>query len=374
MAQRVGVAMVGVHRAAGFFKAFQLHPDTAIVALCDTNADALAEAGKAANSDRLYTDYEQMLDEVHPDAVLISTPMQLHATQAIAALQRGIHVMSEVTAGVSLDECRALVETARKSAAIYMMAENYCYEKQNVLVREMIRRGVFGEVYYAEGEYIHCDKALQERTPWRRIWHTGIDGITYPTHSLGPILQWMAGDRVARLCCEGSGHHYRDSQSKVYENSDSCVMLCKMVSGGLVKIRVDLLSERPHAMRNYSVQGTSGSYESSRNGQSWENNRVWLAERSPERNKWDDLSLYEAEFLPDIWRNPPEAALRAGHGGGDYFVAMDFADAILGRKPAPIGIDAAMDMTLPGLLSQQSILQNGDWLDVPDSRQWGATT
>jgi hypothetical protein len=66
--------------------------------------------------------------------------------------------------------------------------------------------------------------------------------------------------------------------------------------------------------------------------------------------------------------------VRAGHGGGDYFVAVDFADAILGRKPVPIGIHQAMDMTLPGLVSQQSILQNGDWLDVPDSRQWGHTT
>ena len=30
----------------------------------------------------------------------------------------------------------------------------------------------------------------------------------------------------------------------------------------------------------------------------------------------------------------------------------------------------AMDMTLPGLVSQQSIAQNGQWLDVPDSRSW----
>lgn len=35
-----------------------------------------------------------------------------------------------------------------------------------------------------------------------------------------------------------------------------------------------------------------------------------------------------------------------------------------------IGIHEAMDMTLPGLVSQQSIRENGQWLDGPDSRNW----
>jgi hypothetical protein len=38
--------------------------------------------------------------------------------------------------------------------------------------------------------------------------------------------------------------------------------------------------------------------------------------------------------------------------------------------PCPIGIHEAMDMTLPGLISQKSILEGGAWMAVPDSRQW----
>ena len=34
------------------------------------------------------------------------------------------------------------------------------------------------------------------------------------------------------------------------------------------------------------------------------------------------------------------------------------------------GIDVAMDMTLPGLMSQQSIAQGSSWAAVPDSRNW----
>ncbi|MBA4387735.1 MAG: hypothetical protein C0404_07120 [Verrucomicrobia bacterium] len=38
--------------------------------------------------------------------------------------------------------------------------------------------------------------------------------------------------------------------------------------------------------------------------------------------------------------------------------------------PKAAGIHEAMDMTLPGLVSQESILQGGKWLPVPDSRKW----
>jgi len=86
MGKDIHVAFVGVHRASSFFKAFQVHPDTAIVALCDVNRETLAEVGRAVGVTQLYTAYEKMLDEVRPDAVVIATPMQFHAPQAIAAL------------------------------------------------------------------------------------------------------------------------------------------------------------------------------------------------------------------------------------------------------------------------------------------------
>ena len=52
------------------------------------------------------------------------------------------------------------------------------------------------------------------------------------------------------------------------------------------------------------------------------------------------------------------------------FEVMDFVDAVQGRKPPTVDIHAAMDMTLPGLVSQESIRCGGEWLTVPDSREW----
>jgi predicted dehydrogenase len=362
------IGIVGaVGRGASFRAPFDAHAATEIHAICDIQEDALDEAAHTLGASETYTDYEAMLDKSGVDAVVIGTPMQFHASQAIMALERDIHVLCEVTAGVSIEECRALVAAANRSNAVYMMAENYTYMRPNVLVRALARRGLFGATYYAEGEYLHELKELNEITRWRRTWQTGIDGLTYPTHSLGPLLQWM-DDRVVRVACEGSGHHYCDPRGDFYENEDSVVMLAKTTRDGLIKIRVDMLSNRPHAMTNYQLQGTEGCYESARSA--LEPNKIWLKELSPDPNTWMRLEELEDEYLPEMWRRPPEAALKAGHGGGDYFEVLDFVNAILGHAPCPIGIHEAMDMTLPGLVSQDSIAQQGVWLDVPDSRDW----
>ncbi|MCL5998561.1 MAG: Gfo/Idh/MocA family oxidoreductase [Chloroflexi bacterium] len=338
-----------------------------IHAVCDTNPQRLDAAAAQFGADQKYTDFGEMLAESNLDAVIIGTPMYLHAEQSIQALERGVHVMSEVTAAVSLQECRRLVQACKQSGAAYMLAENCNYMKPNVIVKEMVTAGLFGQTYYAEGEYLHELKELNELTPWRRRWQTGVNGVTYGTHNLGPILQWMPGDRIIAVCCAGSGHHYRDPRGALYENEDTCVMLCKLASGGLAQVRVDMLSNRPYGL-TFKLQGTTGAYESAReHGQP---DRVWLQARTRERERWIALDDFEDEFLPPWWKQHAPAALRSGHDGSDYYILLAFLETIAGRRPCPIGIHEAMDMTLPGLISQQSILQNGVWLEVPDTRIW----
>jgi len=353
-------------RGASFFSAISGNPHARVEALCDLNEPGLADTAARVGVAQTYTDCAQMLDEAGLDAVIIGTPMPLHASQAVMALERGVHVMSEVPACVSVDEARQLVAAVRESGATYMMAENYCYMRPNVLVKAIARAGLFGEMYFGEGEYLHELKGLNEITTWRRKWQTGINGCTYPTHSLGPVLQWM-DERVTSVMCTGSGHHYRDPRGDEYENEDSITMLCRTSGGGLIQIRVDMLSNRPHNMTYYSLQGTKGCYEAARG--LGDQPKIWLADRS-ERVEWLPLESLAEEFLPQEWLHPTEAQLQAGHGGGDYLEVQDFVRSIRESTPPPIGIHEALDMTLPGLISQRSIAQGGAWLDVPNSRDW----
>lgn len=367
--EKLNIGIVGAcGRGASFKAACDAVHGVRIHAVCDVNAEDLPAAATRLGASEQYSDLDEMLASSELDAAIIGTPMHLHVPHSIAALESGLHVLCEVPAGVSIDECRRLVHVCDRRNRVYMMAENYTYRQPNVIVRELVRRGLFGTPYYAEGEYLHELKHMNEyQTPWRRRWQTGIDGITYGTHSLGPILQWMPGDRVSRVCCEGTGVRHTDHTGEPYCQASS-TMLCKTEQGALIKIRVDMLSDRPHAMTNYQLQGTDGAYESAR--AAGERNRVWLRERSTDPNTWTDLDELKDEFLPDFWKSGMEQAQKTGHGGGDYFEVLDFIDAITGTRPCPIGLHEAMDMTLPGLCSQESIRQDGTWIHVPDSRAW----
>lgn len=361
----IKVGLVG-RRGGAFVQALKAIPEAELVAMCDLDENVLRMAVERYGVRRTYTDYEAFLDS-DIDAVVVATPMPLHVPQSVAALKAGKHVLSEVPAAVSLEECWQLLETVEETGRTYMMAENYCYIRTNVLVRELVRRGFFGEVYFGVGEYIHELKELNERTPWRRVWQTGRNGNTYPTHSLGPLLQWL-DDRVETVCCLGSGHHYRDPRGARYENEDTTITLGKLSRGGLVQLRLDMLSNRPHAMAYYALQGTKGCYEAPRAFRGVEEtHKVWFADYCDGPQDWRPLSDFE-EYLPERYKNPPEEALKAGHWGGDYWEVRDFIDAILTGEPPEIDVVTAVEWTAVGLCSIESISRGGAPVDVPDFR------
>ncbi|HEY9076426.1 MAG TPA: GNAT family N-acetyltransferase [Anaerolineaceae bacterium] len=364
---------VGIAGIAGRGKAFissLVAGGAQLQAVCDIDLGRM-NALPGLEGVEKFTDYGRMITAGNLDAVIIATPQYQHASQALLALECDLHVLSEVPAAVTIDECRQLALAASRSRGIYMLAENYNYFKSTRLVAELVRKGCFGEVYYAEGEYLHNVRHLVERTPWRRRWQMGIDGNTYPTHELGPCLQWMPGDRVTRLTCQGSGSHYRDALGEPF-HQDTSVMLCQTARGALIRIRLDLVSNRPESVR-YALQGTDGVYEVETWGNGW--NRIWLRSLSSQVRWMDVNSLcllddFAARYLPEAYRNPPPTALKAGHDGSDDYLIQDFLAAARGKIPNPLDIHSALDLTLPGLISQQSIQQGGAWLDVPDSRAW----
>lgn len=363
---RFGIVGVcgGWGRGKGMVKTINSVPGCKVVALCDIDIGGLHEANKELGVEHVHKDYSQMLEQCELDAVFIATPMNLHGPQAVEAIERGIHVLSEVPAVVDMEQAMALVKACKKGNAVYMIAENYIYFRENMMVTEMIKKGEFGSPYYAESEYIHGLRWLHAKTKWRRKWQVGINGITYGTHCLGPILQWMSGDRVKRVSCSGAGHHYVDENDKPYEMEDVCVLMGKMESGALIKVRSDLISNGP-GRTIYYLQGTQGVFDSDRG-----RNRIWLQNHCEDKKAYRDIKDLEGTFLPAMWREHEAAAKVTGHAGGDYLQMIDFIAAVRDETPTPLGIHEAMDMTLPGLVSQQSILQDSDWIDVPDSRGW----
>jgi len=185
---------------------------------------------------------------------------------------------------------------------------------------------------------------------------------------LGPILSWMAGDRIVSVSCRRSGHHHHDPRGRAYENEDTCVMLAKTAAKALVNIRVDMLSDRPGSRNIYQLHGTDGCYESARAPD--QNDRVWLRDHCPGVDAWLELEELAESHLPEHWGQYATHAPHVGHGGSELYLLDAFINSVTGNGPVAIGIHEAMDLTLPGLISQESILQEGAWIQVPASRAW----
>lgn len=362
---------IGIAGARGLstVMGFNSLPDVEITALCDLSEDVLQEQGNHLGiaQNHRYRIFDDML-ESDIDAVVIATPMQCHVPQAIAALEAGKHVLSEVTAGVTMDELFWLCESVEKYGKTYMMAENYMYTPEVQLVNEMVRRGMFGECYYAEGAYLHNINGLfvypNGKTSWRSYWQCGKRGAFYPTHSLGPVMQWFAGDRIAEISCFSPGIY---NNYGLRQDSGTTTM-CRLESGKLVQLRVDCVSPRPHNMTHYLLQGTQGAYQSAQ-GLGDRAKVSLVSESNPDHNMaWQPLTDYN-ELLPARYREATDEQRNAGHGGGDFFLVEDFIHAVrTGERPL-VDVYTACEWTAVGLLSEISVANAGRTIPVPHFRK-----
>jgi len=370
--EKINIGIIGTgNRSCAFLKAIKMHNNARIHAVCDNDIIKLSQNKEIPENAERYTDYEELLSKSKLDAVIIVTPIGLHAEQAILAIQKGIHVLSEVTAGASVEQCHRLVTACQQSDAIYMFAENMTYTPYCIVITELVKRGMVGTPYYGVGEYLHSVHELAESTTWR-LPLLKTNGITYGTHSIGPILQWMNGERVEKVCCQGSGVHHEDSNGKKLAQ-DTPVMLCKTNNGSLIQILTDFLSPHPFA-HNYILQGTEGCCEVSFGEKGMVSGRICTSKMSRE-HRWLDIDTllsmdsFVDTYLPDF-RSKTSVSENGTHWGGDYRMVGDFLEVITRNRSCTLGIHEAMDMTLPGLYSQKSIIQGGIWLDVPNSRKW----
>ena len=321
MAIKVGI--VGA-RGLSTLPGLQSISDVTVEALCDLDETLIQAESQRHGIPKTYRVFEDMLDS-DIDAVIIATPMHLHVPQSLQALEAGKHVMSEVTAGVTMDELWWLKEAVEKYEKVYMLAENYCYIPENQLVKNMVEMGLFGDLYFGEGEYIHNIKSLAfvynrdtngtqaDRRSWRYYWQLGKRGSFYPTHSLGPVMQWFKGDRVKYVSSFGSGWHTSSS----FRQEDTSLTICQLESGKLVKLRVDCISERPHNMSYYSLQGTKGCYEAPRG--LGDTHKVWLKDDNDSQPAhWKPLTDY-LSYLPDRYMHATQEQKSSGHWGGRLF-------------------------------------------------------
>lgn len=352
MAVKVGVA--GLRRGRGPLGVLAHHPEAEVVAVADPNPETRAAAAEQFGVATAVDSYEALL-ECGLDAVVVATPAPLHAAHCIAALESGIHVLSEVPAVGSLAEARELVAAVRRATASYSFGENVNYFPRTVAWKEFIDQGKIGSIFYAEAEYIHDCRSLMRNPDGSRTWRHGRAPIWYCTHSLGPLLAWT-GDRCVSTTSLHTGSHNEEG------TIDMEAALFRTASGGVFKVLCGFSMTCEPGRHYYCVYGTKGMLESGRTADSPDRGYLGAA---PEATRGP-----AANVVPALDRAAPEAARLGGHGDSEWFMIDDWLRSLVDGTPPPIDVHAGLDMTLPGICAHESAEQGGQPVAIPNSRDW----
>lgn len=382
----VRLAIVGGGRGSAYQKSIEILPEKVeLVVLCDQNPEVCARWKEQYPGIETTTEFQDILDHPNVDAVLLATPVLLHAHQSVQLMQAGKHVLCEVSAAHTVDDCWKLVEAVEASGRVYMMAENFCYLRNNLLVKNMAEQGAFGELTYAEAGYVHDVRDAMHTPAGKLLWRGELmrdfNGINYPTHSLGPVSQWLGINRTdsfdymvtiaskpaSQADYFGSlfGQDHPGAKQEFWKQGDSALSLIRTKAGVAIYLRNDFSSPRPHNYLQYGLQGTMGAYASGRECQ--EEDVAWLSagEPQPAPPRWKLLEDYAAQYEHPLWKELGEKAASVCYLS-EFFVLNEFVSAIIEERAPAIDVYDSVAISSVFPLSAQSIENNGRPFEFPD--------
>jgi predicted dehydrogenase len=296
-------------------------------------------------------------------------------------MNHGKHAFIEVPAAKTLDECWQLVETSERTRKHCMILENCCYDFFELLILNMTRAGLFGEIVHGEGAYIHdLLEGNFSKEKYYNMWRLKENfrnGNLYPTHGLGPVAQVMNINRGAKM------DHLVSMQSKDFMMAAKAKELAseddfykpfayKSFRGNMntttiwtdkgltIMLQHDVTSPNIYS-RIYKISGTKGSalkYPlppklSFKSGEDWMS-----------QEQYQD---FENKYTHALVKKVGEMAKQVGgHGGMDFLMNWRAIDCLRNGLPLDMDVyDAALWSSIAPL-TEWSVANDSKPITVPD--------
>jgi len=336
-----------------------------------------AGQGRPRGYSRGPRDFERMCAEAELDLVFTATPWEWHVPVCVAAMEHGMHAATEVPAAVSVEECWRLVETAERTRRHCVMMENCCYDRRELLMLNLVRHNVFGELLHGECGYQHDLRgvkfSLEGEGLWRRAHATRRNGNLYPTHGLGPIAQCFSINRGNQfeylVSMSGPSRGLQRWQDERLEASDPRraeryvlgdvnVTLIRTVQGQTISLVHDTNLPRPYSRIN-AIQGTRGLM------QGWPD-RIYVEGHSEREDRWEPLERWFQQSEHPLWRSEAVRQASRGHGGMDFLEDWRLIVCLRGGLPTDQNVYDAASWSCISELTERSVAARSRAMDVPD--------
>ncbi|MBR3996945.1 MAG: Gfo/Idh/MocA family oxidoreductase, partial [Clostridia bacterium] len=306
--------------------------DVEITAVCDKFEDRMENGRKKcaeAYGHEIFgtLDWHEVIQRDDSEAVLITTYWNDHAKIAVAAMKAGKYAGFEVGPAQSMQQCWDLVRTHEETGVPCMLLENCCYNREEMTVLNMVKKGLFGELLHCQGGYQHDLRSISNRLDHERTWqYLYRNAELYPTHELGPIMTYLSINRGNRLmsltsmASKGRGmRNYINEKcaddhplkGREFRLGDIVTTSIKCAGGETIVLTHDTSSPRPYS-RGGRVQGTRGIWS--------EDLRSIHIEGRSSGESWQPMSDYYDEFEHPLWKKTKAADFTGGHGGMDWLV------------------------------------------------------
>jgi predicted dehydrogenase len=152
---------------------------------------------------RPYASVEDLLDAEKVDVLHVCTPNDVHANQALAALERGVHVICEKPLATTSAESARMCAVAAERGLVGAT----CYHARSYPLVEHLRAeraaGALGDVQFVHGRYL-CDDVLFPASGWRL--DPGRSGPSYAVGDLGThvldLAEHVSGLRIVAVLAD----------------------------------------------------------------------------------------------------------------------------------------------------------------------------
>jgi D-xylose 1-dehydrogenase (NADP+, D-xylono-1,4-lactone-forming) len=216
-----------------------------LAAVVSRDAERAGAAAQRVGAAHSYTSIAA-IDRAVVDGVFLVLPNPQHAPQAIAAAQRGLHVIGEKPMAPTIAECQAMIDAARASNVVLAVAHCMEWAPPVAKARELVASGAIGEVISATitasfnsppvGRWRQDDTTEAGGGP---LFDMGVHAIDAITRIVGPV------ERVAA---------FLDRRVYDYAAEDSTTLLLRFASGAHGTVQAHFNCNQ----NALEIQGTKG--------------------------------------------------------------------------------------------------------------------